>query len=142
MLGSRSLRIPSLVGAPVLCSRLSLGVLALLAPPACPGLVPQESDKPGLNVLLGEAGFVHSGVFLAPALPWSRFCWSGGCGQSLECGSGPSSPSSLEDEGTGLGGYSWCCSEQWLLCELSLPEPPGGIRAGSGAGVAVLPRPS
>lgn len=122
----------------------SLGILALLAPPACPGLVPEESDKPGLNVLLGEAGFVRSGVFLAPALPLSRFCWSwrGGCRQSLECGSGASSPSSREDEGTGLGGSSWCSSEQWLLCELSLPEPPGGIGAGSGAGVAVPPRPS
>lgn len=68
MLGSWSLRIPSLVGAPVLCSQLSLGVLALLAPPACPDLVPEQSDKPGLNVLLGEAGFVRSGVCLAPAL--------------------------------------------------------------------------
>lgn len=60
----------------MLCSRLSLGILLLLAPPACPGLVLEESDKLGLNVLLSEAGFVHSGVFLAPALPWSRFCWS------------------------------------------------------------------
>lgn len=110
--------------------------------PACPGLVPEESDKPGLSVLLSEAGFVHSGVFLAPALSWSRFCWSWsrGCGRSPERSSGASSPSSLEDEGTGLGGSSWCCSEQWLLCELSLPEPPSGIRAGSGAGVAVPPR--
>lgn len=94
VLGSWSLRIPSLIGAPVLCSWLSLGVLALLAPAACPGLVPEVSDKPGLNVLLSEAGFVHSGVFLAPALLWSRFCWSwsGGCGRSPERGLGPPVP--------------------------------------------------
>lgn len=41
------------------------------------------------------------------------------------------------------GGYSQCFSERWLLlCELSPSAPPGGIRPGSGAGVAVPPRPS
>lgn len=98
----------------MLCSWLSLGILVLQAPPACPGLVPVELDKLELNVLLGKAGFLHSGIFLAPALLWSRFCWSWGrgCGRSLEHGSGASSPYSLEDEGTGLGGSFWCSSEQ------------------------------
>lgn len=93
----------------MLCSWLSLGILVLQAPPACPGLVPVELDK-----LLGEAGFLHSGIFLAPAVLWSRFCWSWGrgCGRSLEHGSGASNPYSLEDEGTGLGGSFWCSSEQ------------------------------
>lgn len=112
VLGSWSFRISSLVGAAVLCSWLSLGILALQAPLACPGLVPEELDKLELNVLLGEAGFVLSGIFQAPAVPWSRFCWSRGCGRSLEHGSGASSLYSLEDEGTGSGASSWCSSEQ------------------------------
>lgn len=56
---------------------------------------------------------------------------------------GASSTLQPEDGGTGLGGHSWCFSERWLLLgELSPPAPPDGIRPGSGAGVAVLPRPS
>lgn len=48
-------RVSSPVGAPVLLSWLcwSLGFPALPAPPACPGSVPDKSDKLRLNVLLG-----------------------------------------------------------------------------------------
>lgn len=75
VLGSWSLRISSLFGAPMLCLWLSLGILALRAPPACPGLVPEELDKLGLNVLLGEAGLCTVG-FSWP-LP---FCGAGSAG--------------------------------------------------------------